>query len=78
MEKRINWNKRPVCRSFRPQKPLVLYDHTEAIGKTSPLVPDIFPILFPAKVPGQKEGLTPKRFIKKGIGYAWREKGRTF
>jgi hypothetical protein len=55
MKKKVNWSKKPVCRSFQPQKPLVFYDHTEAVGKTSPLVPDIFPIPFPAKVPGQKK-----------------------
>jgi hypothetical protein len=78
MKKRINWSKGPVCRSFRPQKPPVLYDHTEAVGKTSPLVPNIFPIPFPAKIPGQKKGPTPKRFIKKGTRHAWQGKGRTF
>jgi hypothetical protein len=78
MKRKVNWSEKPVCRSFRPQKPLVLYDHTEAVEKTSPLVFDIFLILFPAKVPGRKEGSTPKRLIKKGTGYAWREKGRTF
>jgi hypothetical protein len=78
MKGRVNWSEEPVCRPFRPQKPLVLYDHTEVVGKTSPLVPDIFLIPFPAKIPGQKEGPTLKRLIKKGIGYVWREKGRTF
>jgi hypothetical protein len=78
MKGRVNWNKGPVCRSFRSQKPLILYNHTKAVGKTSPLVPNIFPILFPAKVPGRKKGPTLKRFIEKGTGYAWREKGRTF
>jgi hypothetical protein len=78
MKGKINWSEGPVCRPFRPQKPSVLYDHTEAVGKTNPLIPNIFPIPFPAKIPGQKKGLTPKRFIKKGTGYAWREKGRTF
>jgi hypothetical protein len=78
MKGKINWSEGPVYRSFRSQKPSVLYDHTEAVGKTSPLVLDIFPIPFPAKIPGRKKGLTPKRFIKKGTGYAWRKKGRTF
>jgi hypothetical protein len=78
MEGKINWNKGPVCRFFRPQKPLVFYNHTKAVGKTSPLVPNIFLIPFSAKVPGRKKGPTPKRFIKKGTGYAWRKKGRTF
>jgi hypothetical protein len=78
MEERVNWSKKPVCRSFRPQKPLILYNHTEAVGKTSPLVLNIFPILFPAKVPSRKKGPTLKRFIKKETGYAWREKERTF
>jgi hypothetical protein len=78
MEGRVNWSEEPVCRFFQPQKPLVFYDHTEAVGKTSPLVPDIFPIPFPAKVPGRKKGPTPKRLIKKGTGYAWREKNKRF
>jgi hypothetical protein len=38
----------------------------------------MFPIPFPAEVPGQKEGPALKRFIKKGTGYAWQGKGRTF
>jgi hypothetical protein len=78
MEEKVNLSEGPVCRSFRPQKPSVLYDHTEAVGKTSPLVPNIFLIPFPAKVPGRKKDPTPKRFIKKETEYAWRERGRTF
>jgi hypothetical protein len=75
---RINWNEEPVYRPFQLQKPLVFYDHTEAVGKISPLVSNIFLISFPAKVPGRKKGSTLKRFIKKRTGYAWRKKGRTF
>jgi hypothetical protein len=56
----------------------ILYDHTEAVGKISPLVFDIFLIPFPAEIPGRKKDPTPKRFIKKATGYAWREKKRTF
>jgi hypothetical protein len=74
MEERVNWNKGSVCRPFQLQKPLVFYNHTEAVGKTSPLIPNIFLISFPAKVPGRKKGPTPKGFIKKGTGYAWRKK----
>jgi hypothetical protein len=70
MEKRVNWSKKPVYRSFRLQKPSVLYNHTEAVGKISPLIPNIFSIPFLAKVPGRKKGLTPKRFIKKETGHA--------
>jgi hypothetical protein len=78
MEGKVNWSEGPVCRPFRPQKPPVFYDHTEAVGKISPLVPDIFPISFLVKVPGRKKSPISKRFIKKGTGYAWRGKGRTF
>jgi hypothetical protein len=78
MKEKINWNKGPVCHPFRSQKPPVLYDHTEAVGKTSPLILDIFLISFPAKIPGRKKGPTPKRLIKKRTGHAWREKEQTF
>jgi hypothetical protein len=78
MKGRINWSEGPVCRPFQPQKPSVFYDYTEAVEKINPLVPNIFPIPFLAKVPGRKKGLTPKRLIKKGTGYAWRKKRRTF
>jgi hypothetical protein len=74
MKRKVNWNIGSICRSFRPQKPLVFYNHTEAVGKISPLISDIFLILFPAKVPDRKKGLTPKRLIKKGTEHAWREK----
>jgi hypothetical protein len=65
MKERTNWSKEPVCRPFQPQKPLILYNHTEAVGKTSPLVPNIFLISFLTKIPGQKKAQRPNALLKK-------------
>jgi hypothetical protein len=65
MEGRVNWSKKPVCRPFRPQKPSVLYDHTEAVEKQVRWSLTFFQFRFQLKFRAGKKAQRPNALSKR-------------